>query len=192
MEQRDARRVPATSTTCSTGHDGVARVAVPAPVNDVILLHDALLGELRDLYGANTHLHTALTLMATGPHAPAVRVLIVCARRESSTQLWRLERIFGYLGEDIGRRHCLGMARILDGRDTATGRTRSDASIAATVLRAAHFLSAVYATAAARARALGYSEVASQLDECVTDAASLSRRVSRLGTTVDGAAAARV
>lgn len=167
MEPRDARRAPVVSATWSAGHG-------------------ALLSELRHLYGANTHLHTALTLMAAGPHTPAVGHLIAWARREASTQLWRLERLFEYLDEDIGRRHCVGMAQILAGWDTATGVTRNRASLPATVSRAAHYLSTGYATAAAHARALGYPAVAAQLDQCVTDAASVGLRASQPGETVTG------
>ncbi len=165
MEQHDARRVPEVSATWSAGHG-------------------ALLSGLRHLYGANKHLHSALTLMAAGPHTPAVSHLIASAQREASTQLWRLERLFEYLDEEIGRRHCVGMARILAGWDTATGVTRSQASLAATVSHAAHYLSTLYAVAAARARVLGYPEVAAQLDQCVTDAASLGLRASQPGEAV--------
>lgn len=162
MEQHDARRAAVVSATWSAGLG-------------------TLLSEFRLLYGANRHLHTVLTLMAAGPHTPAVGHLIGWARRETSTQLWRLERLFEYLDEDIGRRHCVGMAQILVGWDTATGSTRSQASLAATVSRAAHHLSAGYATAAAHARALGYPAVAAQLDQCVTDAASVGLRASQRG-----------
>jgi len=164
MEQHDARRVPEVSATWAAGHG-------------------ALLSELRHLYGANKHLHAALTPTAAGPHTPAVGHLIALARREASTQLWRLERLFEDLDEEIGRRHCVGMARILAGWDAATGVTRSQASLAVTVSRAAHYLSTSYAVAAVRARALGYPEVAAQLDQCVTDAASLGLHASQPGKT---------
>lgn len=169
MNQRDPQREPAMSATW------------PGPAG-----HGALLSELRHLYGANKHLHTALTLMAAGPHPPAVGYLIGGARREASTQLWRLEQLFAYLDEEIGRRHCVEMARILVGWDTATDVPRSPALLAATVSRAAHYLSSGYAAAAARARALGYPTVAAQLDQCVTDATSLGLRASQPGETVSG------
>ena len=167
MNQRDPQREPAMSATW------------PGPAG-----HGALLSELRHLYGANKHLHTALTLMAAGPHPPAVGYLIGGARREASTQLWRLEQLFAYLDEEIGRRHCVEMARILVGWDTATDVPRSPALLAATVSRAAHYLSSGYAAAAARARALGYPTVAAQLDQCVTDATSLGLRASQPVETV--------
>jgi ferritin-like metal-binding protein YciE len=171
MEPHDAGRASAGRATWSAGEG-------------------ALLSDLRHLYGANTHLHTALTLMAAGPHTPAVSHLLAWARREASTQRWRLERLFEYLDEDIGRRHCSGMARILAGWDTATGVHRRQASLAATVSLAAHYLSTAYAAAAARARALGYPAVAAQLDQCVADAASLGRACQPHQTVTDRVAPA--
>lgn len=167
MAQRDAQREPAMSATW-LGSPG----------------HGALLSELRHLYGANKHLHAALTLMTAGSHPPAVSHLIAAARREASTQLWRLEQLFADLDEEIGRRHCLDMARILIGWDMATDVPRSPASVAATVARAAHYLSSGYAAAATRARALGYPAVAAQLNQCVTDAASLGLRAAQPGESV--------
>lgn len=159
MEQLDARRALAMSAARLGSYGGV-------------------LSELCHLYGASKHLHTTLTLMAAGPHTPAVAHLIASARRESSTQLWRLERLFAHLDEEVGRRRCLGMARILEGRDTATGPHASEASICATVAQAAQYLAALYSTAAAHARALGYELVAAELDHCVSDTNALALRAS--------------
>ncbi len=162
MEQRDPRRAPAMSATRLGSYDGV-------------------LSELCHLYGASKHLHTTLTLMAAGPHTPAVAHLIATARRESSTQLWRIERLFAHLDEEVGRRRCFGMARILEGRDTATGPHPSEAAIYATVAQAAQYLAALYATAAAHARALGYEVVAAELDHCMSGTNALALRASHVG-----------
>lgn len=165
MEQLDARRAPALSVSRLGSHGG-------------------LLSELCHLYGACKHLHTTLTLMAAGPHTPAVTHLIGSARRESSTQLWRLERLFAHLDEEVGRRRCLGMAAILEGRDTATGLPRSEASVHTTVAQAAHYLAALYATAATHSRTLGYDVVAAELDQCASDTTALALRASHVGPPV--------
>lgn len=144
--------------------------------------HDALVGEIRDLYGAEKQLLSALARSAPQLCAPAARELASRLLTETGNQLWRLEEIFTLLDEDLSQRHSLGMARILDRRKEPHERIAMpvDAAFVAQAARAAHFLAAVHSTAAARARALGNDAVAQLLDDTVAEAAAVSLWLTQL------------
>lgn len=150
-------------------------VTAQPPMGDLLRLHEALVAELRDLYMAGKQVVGFFSRLAAKPQSPSAGELIGAAQRDACNQLWRLEQAFAQLGEDLGGRHYRGMARLLDDRPVA-GHTPSDATIAATTCRAARHLAALSATAAARARALGYLDVAALLDQCGHDAVTLARR----------------
>ena len=147
---------------------------------ELTTLHEALVGEIRDLYGAEKQLLKALARMAPAARTATVRDVVALLLTDTSNQLWRLEEIFGLLDEDITSRHCLGMARILDSRRDVPSYKHAgaaDAVVALTAQRAAHYLLAVYSTAAARARALGYFDVAQLLHESLDEATATGQRL---------------
>lgn len=145
-------------------------------------IHEALVGEIRDLYGAEKQLLSMLSRVAPQLATPAARALESALLADTGNQLWRLEEIFTLLEEDLSQRHSLGMARILDARKDPRERAAVpvDARFATMAERAVHFLAAVHSTAAARARALGYDEVAALLDETVDEARAASARLTML------------
>ena len=148
---------------------------------ELTTLHEALIGEIRDLYGAEKQLLRALSRLAPTVRTAAVHDVVSLLLTDTGNQLWRLEEIFTLLDEDISSRHSLGMARILDTRSNARvpdlAYGAEDLQVAAVAQRAAHFLAAVHSTAAARARALGYFDVAQLLDESVEEATAAGRRL---------------
>ena len=79
-------------------------------------LHEALVGELRDLYGAEKQLLSSLSRTASTVRTPTMHEMVARLLTDTSNQLWRLEEAFRLLDEDISSRHSLGMARILDRR----------------------------------------------------------------------------
>lgn len=149
---------------------------------ELTTLHDALVGEIRDLYGAEKQLLSALSRTAPQLCSAAARELASRLLTDTGNQLWRLEEVFTLLDEDLSQRHSLGMAHILDRRKEPHERRSLplDASFAAQAARAVHFLAAVHSTAAARARTLGYHDVAQLLGETVEEARSISQRLTAL------------
>lgn len=149
-------------------------------------IHEALVGEIRDLYGAEKQWLSALSRLSPQLGTAAARDLASTLLSDTGNQLWRLEEIFTLLDEDLSQRHSLGMARILDTRKDPRDRAvvPLDARFAAIAERAVHFLAAVHSTAAARARALGYDEVAALLDETVDEARAASERLTMLALPV--------
>lgn len=145
-------------------------------------IHEALVGEIRDLYGAEKQLLGTLSRLSPQLVTCAAQALASALLTDTGNQLWRLEEIFTLLDEDLSQRHSLGMARILDLRKDPRDRavTPVDARFAAIAERAVHFLAAVHSTAAARARALGYDEVAALLDESVDEARAAGARLTVL------------
>lgn len=151
---------------------------------ELTTLHDALVGEIRDLYGAEKQLLSALSRTAPQLCSAAARDLASRLLTDTGNQLWRLEEIFTLLDEDLSQRHSLGMARLLDRRKEPHVRVvvPVDAAFAAQAARAVHFLGAVHSTAAARARALGYEDVAQLLDETVAETTAVSLRLATLAS----------
>ncbi len=135
-------------------------------------LHEALVGEVRDLYGAEKQLFGALARVAPKLRSVPARQLASRLVTETGNQLWRLEQVFTLLDEDLSQRHSLGMARILDPGHEPPERAMLpvETRFAVQVERAMQFLAAVYSTAAARARTLGYDEVAVLLDHSADEA----------------------
>src|SRR6187455_322286 len=96
---------------------------------ELATLHDALVGEIRDLYGAERQLLKALTRVTPSLHTAGVREVAARLASDTERQLWRLEEIFTLLDEDVCSRHCLAMARMLGSR---TAAPRADPSAAST------------------------------------------------------------
>jgi ferritin-like metal-binding protein YciE len=155
---------------------------------ELTLLHEALVGELRDLYGAEKQLLSSLSRMGSKVRTVAMSEIVSRLLSDTSNHLWRLEEAFRLLDEDISRRHCLGMARILDTRKQGQ-LVPPEIMVAATTHKATHFLSAVHATAAARARALGYYDVARLLDASAAEATAAARGLTMIAATTPAAGA---
>lgn len=128
-------------------------------MTDLVHLHHALVTEVRCLYWAEKQLHAMVAKLLAKPHAGPVPDIIPDAGRTAINRRWRLERVFSHIHEDISSRRCPRMTGILEGRMPPADR----------ILRASGHLSALYSTAAARARALGYTEVAFLLDDCLSE-----------------------
>ena len=159
---------------------------------ELTTLHESLVGEIRDLYGAEKQLLSTLARIAPQLRDAAVRDLASRLLNDTGNQLWRLEEVFALLDEEPGQRHSLGMARILDDRKEPRDRGigSADASFTAQAGRAVHFLAAVHSTAAARARALDYDDVALLLHESADEALTVNRRLSTLAAPATGPTAA--
>jgi ferritin-like metal-binding protein YciE len=132
------------------------------------IAHDSLVGEVRGLYGAERQLLHALGGIAQAVHIGRVKLAVMTMVTSTGNRLWRLEEIFGSLGEELCSRHSLGMERIVESKwSLQRHRLHHDLLelhiVGTTLQEAMRFLSVAYAVAAGRARALGYTEVVQRL-----------------------------
>ena len=136
-------------------------------------LHDALVGELRDLYDAEKQLVRALPKMARAAGRDQLRQVLENHLAETEHQLTRLERIFDYLGERPRSKPCTGIAGIIEEgsellKEEFPGAVM-DAQIIAAAQRVEHYEIAAYGTVAAWADQLGRGEVADLLREILEE-----------------------
>jgi ferritin-like metal-binding protein YciE len=147
------------------------------------IAHDALVGEVRGLYGAERQLLHSLGAIAQAVHIGRVKLAVLTLVTSTGNRLWRLEEAFGLLDEELCSRHSLGMERIVETKwSLQRHRLQHDLLelhiVGTTLQEALAFLAVVYAVAAARARSLGYTDVTQRLSASQRDAEAMSVMVA--------------
>ena len=148
-------------------------------------LHDLMLDEIRDLYDAEQQLVKALPKIAEAASSPDLRRAIEGHLAETKSQVGRLERAFAVLGETAKRKHCAGIAGILDEGNTLlksdfAGAVK-DAGIIAGAQRVEHYETAAYGNVIAWARAMGHEEVAGLLHETLEEEKAANDKLTSIG-----------
>lgn len=155
---------------------------------------DALLDEVRDLYHAEKQLVRALPKLAKGATSPELRQALESHLGETEEQVSRLEQVFELMDERVRAKTCAGMAGIVEEGSDILGEDFEDdvmdAAIIAAAQRAEHYEMAAYGTAAAWARALGLSQVASLLTQTLEEEKAADEKLSALAEKGINAAAA--
>lgn len=148
-------------------------------------LHDLMLDEIRDLYDAEQQLVKALPKIAEAATSPALRSAIEGHLEETRGHVGRLERAFGMLGESPKRKHCSGIAGILDEGNSVVksdfNGAVKDAGIIAGAQRVEHYETAAYGNVIAWARAMGHEEVASILHETLAEEKAANDKLTSIG-----------
>jgi ferritin-like metal-binding protein YciE len=148
-------------------------------------LHDLMLDEIRDLYDAEQQLVKALPKIADAATSPELRAAIEGHLEETRGQVGRLERAFEVLGETAKRKHCAGIAGILEeGQQLLKSDFEGivkDAGIIAGAQRVEHYETAAYGNVIAWARAMGHEEVAALLHETLEEEKAANDKLSNIG-----------
>jgi ferritin-like metal-binding protein YciE len=136
-------------------------------------LRDSLVTGLTELYSAEHQQVRELPRLAKAASSKALRRAIASHLKETSHQLVRLEQVFMLLDERIRWSRCPGITGIIEecaeaAEDDVEGPLR-DAAIVATAQRAEYYEMAAYGAAAAWAEALGLTDVARLLNECLDE-----------------------
>jgi ferritin-like metal-binding protein YciE len=156
-------------------------------------LRDALLDEIRDLYHAERQLVRALPKLSKGAASPDLREALDAHLDQTERHITRLEDVFEHLEERVRAKSCAGMAGIVEeGADILQedfGDDVMDAAIIAAAQRAEHYEIAAYGTAAAWAKALGLSEVATLLAETLEEEKAADSKLTGLAEQGINAAA---
>jgi ferritin-like metal-binding protein YciE len=137
-------------------------------------LKHLLVEELKDLYDAEHQLAKALPKLAAAARSDGLRSAFESHTEETRNQIKRLEDIFALLGVRASRKHCDGIAgivqegaRMIDNREL--DGALEDAALIAAAQKAEHYEMAGYGTVAAWARTLGLSEIAASLEQTLEE-----------------------
>ena len=147
-------------------------------------LKDSLVDEIRDLYNAEKQLTKALPKLAKNATNPKLRDALESHLGETQEQISRLEQVFELLDEKPRGKHCAGMAGIIEeGNDMLEEDAEEavrDACIIAAGQRAEHYEMAAYGTCIAWAKALDLQEVATLLQETLTEEKAADQKLSAI------------
>lgn len=110
-------------------------------------LHEAFAEELRDSYDGEHQLLKALPKVAAAASSTALRAAVEMHIEETRGQVARLEQVFALVSETPKRKHCAGIAGILEeGQDAvnAPPSATTDALLVAGAQRVEHYEIAAY------------------------------------------------
>lgn len=145
---------------------------------------DLLKAELYDLYDCEDRIIKALPKVAKAVSSPHLREGIQDHLRETKEQKTRLEQVFRRLGYDAKSHTCAAMKGLLEEGETvlkAKGDPRvKDAAILANAQRIEHYEIAAYGAARSFAEELGYSDVASMLQQTLDEEGETDKKLTSL------------
>lgn len=151
---------------------------------DAGTLHAAFIDELRDAYDAEKQLTKALPKMAKAATSPDLRAAFEAHLEETRGQIERLEQVFERLDEKVRRKHCDGIAGIIEEGKAVMeedfDESTMDACLIAAGQRAEHYEMAAYGTLVAWARAMGHGEAADLLQETLEEEQAADEKLSSL------------
>ena len=148
-------------------------------------LQQLFVEELQDLYDAEQQLLAALRKMADAARRDALRAALTSHLEETRTHVTRLDEVFTLMGSKAARRHCAGIAGILEegtkffAHDRIDGAVL-DAGLIASAQKAEHYEMCGYGTCVAWARALGLHQVAARLEETLVEEKAADQTLSDL------------
>jgi ferritin-like metal-binding protein YciE len=148
-------------------------------------LRDAFVDELRDAYDFEQQLLIALPTVAAAAEHRDLRSALEDHLIETRAQVERLTTVFGLLGETPQRKHCVGMAGILDEggevvEDDSYAPQTKDACLIAGCQRVEHYEIAVYGTLVAWAQMLDLNEVEGLLQHTLDEEEAADAALSEL------------
>lgn len=139
---------------------------------------------LRDLYSAEQQIVQTLPNVIKAVEDPDLKAAIQHHLKETRTQVTRLKKCFSLLKESCEGTFCTGMSGLIaEAEDLFKRKSHSpvkDAALIAALQRVEHYEIAVYGTARAYAKQLGYSDIAALLDETLEEEAGADRALSKL------------
>jgi ferritin-like metal-binding protein YciE len=156
-------------------------------------LRELYIGELRDLYSAETQLVKALPKIAKASSNDQLREAFEEHLRETSEHVSRLEQIFDELGEKASGKKCLGMEGLVKEGSEMMKEDFSDdikdAGIIGAAQRVEHYEMAGYGTVRAFAELLGENEHVSLLEQTLEEEKAADRKLTELAEQINQQAA---
>lgn len=147
-------------------------------------LYEAFLEQLRDTYDAEQQVLKALPKLVKAASSPRLQAAFEQHLRETRAQVERLERVFGSLEEEVGGKHCSGMAGILRESAAALANGFDERTIDACLIAASqhveHYEMASYGTLVAWSRIVGNHHVSDLLQESLLEEKTADLKLSAL------------
>lgn len=142
-------------------------------------LQQLFIEELKDVYGAEKHLMSALPVLIRAASSTELQDVLTTHLHETRTHMDRLVTIFRMLNEEPKAKKCVGIAGITDQGNNLLNATQPntaarDAAIVFISQRIEHYEIATYSAMAQLATSLGLDDVAEMLygtleEETITD-----------------------
>lgn len=147
-------------------------------------LHELLVHELRDLYGAEQQLVSALPKMARAATSSDLSDAFSHHLEQTHNHVSRLEQIFDLLGTQRNGTVCKAMQGLIsEGEDIIKAMGNNDVKDAALISaaqRVEHYEIAAYGTARTFADKLGYDEAADLLQDTLDEEGAADKKLTKL------------
>ncbi len=147
-------------------------------------LRDLYVGELKDLYDAESRLIKALPKMSKAAGSPELRTAFDHHLEETRTHADRLSRIFERMGESPKGGKCKGIEAIIDeGEDLMEHESPAavcDAALISAAQRVEHYEIASYGTLRTFARRLALDHDARLLEETLQEEKDADKKLTTL------------
>jgi ferritin-like metal-binding protein YciE len=155
-------------------------------------MQELLIDELKDLYSAEKQIVRALPKLAKAASSPELQQTLLSHLEETKVQVGRLEKIGEIVGKKLTGKTCVGMKGVLEEgsevlEDTDKGIVR-DAALISASQRVEHYEMAGYGSAREFAKLLGHSDVATLLDETLTEEKNADKKLSVISKQVNAEA----
>ena len=151
-------------------------------------LKEVLIDELRDMYSAENQLVKALPKLAKGAKDKTLKTLFTDHLEETKGQVERLKQVFQQLGEKPTGQHCNGMEGVIEEGADALEKDEEgpsfDAGIVGAALRTEHYEIAGYEASIAMAKTLGLNEIASLLNENLSEEQAAAKKITAAGAPI--------
>ncbi len=147
-------------------------------------LRDLFLGQLADMYDAETRLTQALPRLAKAATNDDLRLAFTDHVEETKAQLTKLERVFRAFGEKVKLDSCDATIGLIKEADHLLAENKGSTTLNAALICAAqkieHYEIATYGVLEAWARRLGNSEAADLIAEILDEEKTADERLSEL------------
>jgi len=132
--------------------------------------HKFFVDELKDIYWAEKHLHTALPKLKKAATSPELAAAFEKHTEETAQHIATLEQVFALLDEKAAAKKCDAMAGLLEEasgiiEETDKGTMIRDAGLILAAQKVEHYEIATYGTLRVFAENMGHSEVAELLGQ---------------------------
>lgn len=151
-------------------------------------LHDLLVQELRDLYGAEQQILKALPKMIKAATNADLKSGFETHRKETEQQVTRLEQAFERLGVTAKKKKCVGIEGITEeGEELIAAEPEPDildAGLIAAAQKVEHYEIASYGSVRAWAQQLGHHDVADLLGQTLEEEKATDKKLTELAESM--------
>lgn len=152
-------------------------------------LRDLWVDEIKELYGVEKHLVTALPKMAKAANSEDLQEAFEAHLEQTQGHVSRLEEIFQALDQQPRAKKCKGMDGLLaEGKDVIDldlPEAVGDAALIGAAQRVEHYEMAAYGTARAHADLLGETNAVSLLQQTLDEEKETDERLTSLAEQIN-------